>query len=214
MESADDAPIGISHPGLGEDCRIAGLDFEAGVRCYGSEQVYIKILQSYAKHSAAIVGKLKDCREDNLREYAVAVHGLKGSSYGIYAQSIGEQAELLEAAAKSGDFETLTAKNEAFIESMAQLLRELDALLDNARGAEQSRPVKDYPDDELLERMLAAAKLYKITVMEEIMDQIELCEYERGAELVAWMREQLDYLEYDAIAAKLEELTGRIQSAI
>jgi hypothetical protein len=40
--------------------------------------------------------------------------------------------------------------------------------------------------------------------MEEIIAELEGYEYESGGELVSWLREQLDNLEYDAVRERLE----------
>jgi hypothetical protein len=40
--------------------------------------------------------------------------------------------------------------------------------------------------------------------MEELIAQLEGCEYESGGDLVVWLREQMDNLEYDAIRERLE----------
>jgi hypothetical protein len=40
--------------------------------------------------------------------------------------------------------------------------------------------------------------------MEEILDKLEMYHYESGGELVQWLREQMDNLEYDAIRDRLE----------
>ena len=42
--------------------------------------------------------------------------------------------------------------------------------------------------------------------MEEIMDELERYEYEEGGELVAWLREQIDSLEYEAIVCRIDRL--------
>jgi hypothetical protein len=42
--------------------------------------------------------------------------------------------------------------------------------------------------------------------MEGILDEIESYDYESGGELVLWLREQMDNLEYDEICTKLESL--------
>ena len=40
--------------------------------------------------------------------------------------------------------------------------------------------------------------------MEEILRKLEENEYESGGELIIWLREQLDNLEYDVIGERLE----------
>ncbi len=46
--------------------------------------------------------------------------------------------------------------------------------------------------------------------MEEILDKIDMFQYESGGDLVHWLREQMDNLEYDAMEQRLtEELNNK-----
>jgi len=65
--------------------------------------------------------------------------------------------------------------------------------------------VSEKPDPALLEKLTDAAKHYNVKVMDEILEKLESHEYEQGGELVKWLREQVDNLEYEAIYKKLEE---------
>ncbi|MDR3146894.1 MAG: hypothetical protein LBU00_00790, partial [Treponema sp.] len=62
------------------------------------------------------------------------------------------------------------------------------------------------PDTALLEKLLDASKRFKPAVMETIMTELEESEYETGGDLIPWLREQIDNLEYDAVREKLESL--------
>jgi hypothetical protein len=52
--------------------------------------------------------------------------------------------------------------------------------------------------------MLAASKRSMTSEMESILAELERYEYESGGELVEWMRERIDNLEYRAIIERLE----------
>ncbi|MDR1377282.1 MAG: response regulator [Synergistaceae bacterium] len=187
--------------------KVDGIDFEAGVTYYGREDSYLQILRSYLKHTPDLVENLRDVSETTLPEYAITVHGLKGSSYGIRADELGKRAEALELAAKAGDFETVSANNDAFIEEAYRLLSDLGTLLkDNMQEKNTKKPFISSPNKTLLENMLKASKQYDLTVMEAVLSQLEQYEYETNADLIPWLREQLDNLEYDAIRSKLELL--------
>jgi RNase P protein component len=41
--------------------------------------------------------------------------------------------------------------------------------------------------------------------MEEIMKELESCEYRQDADLVVWLREQVENLEYEAIQKRLND---------
>ena len=183
---------------------VAGIDFAQGVERYNGEAAYLDILRSWCRHTPALLERMKNLSRENLPEYSITVHGLKGSSYGIFANDIGKMAQELEGFAKAGDFESVQAGNTDFIAMTESTLAELGALLERAVSGKGIKPKMALPDSTLLSRLLAAAKRYKSTVMEEILEELESFEYESGGELVVWLREQIDNLEYDAICGRLE----------
>jgi len=190
--------------GVLENEPVQGIEFAQGVERYNGEAAYLDILRSWCRHTPALLEKMKSLSRENLPEYSITVHGLKGSSYGIFANEIGKMAQELEGFAKAGDFENVEAKNADFIKMTESVLQELAALLEKASNAKGVKPKMPLPDTTLLSRLLDAAKRYKSTVMEEVLEELESFEYESGGELVAWLREQIDNLEYDAICSRLE----------
>ncbi|MDR2180021.1 MAG: response regulator [Synergistaceae bacterium] len=184
---------------------VEGIDLEAGAEHYGREESYLQILRSYLKHTPDLLENLRNVSAATLAQYAIQVHGLKGSSYGIHANELAKRAEALEFAAKGGDFETVNASNDELIEDAYRLLSDLGALLkDNMQEKPLEKSFVASPDSGLLEKMLRASKQYNLTAMESILSELEQYEYSDEADLVPWLREQLDNLEYDAIRAKLE----------
>jgi hypothetical protein len=156
-------------------------------------------------HSPGQLTSLRDPDEKNLAEYAVTVHGLKGAAYGICAYEAGSRAEALELAAKAGDLETVRAGNGDFLEFMETLITDLSELLRQAETPRADTPKKRLgsPDEALLQKLLEAAAHFKISQMEEVINELELYEYETGGELVTWLKEQMENLEYDAIRERL-----------
>jgi len=183
---------------------VAGVDIAQGVERYNGEAAYLDILRSWCRHTPALLEKMKGLSRENLPEYSITVHGLKGSSYGILANDIGKMAQELEGFGKAGDFESVQAKNADFITMTEATLAELGTLLERANAGKGVKPKKALPDTALLSRLLEAAKRYKSTVMEEILEELESYSYESGGELVVWLRDQIDNLEYDAICSRLE----------
>ncbi|MCL2269844.1 MAG: ATP-binding protein [Treponema sp.] len=188
------------------DKTVAGIDFEQGRERYNGEGIYLDILRSWRRHTPSLLEKMKGLSRETLQEYAVTVHGLKGSSYGIFANEIGKKAEELEGLAKAGNFEGVQAENAGFIKMTESLMSDLDGLLMNADAGKSEKQRMPSPDPALLASFLDAARRYKSTLMEEILDNLESYVYESGGELVAWLREQTDNLEYEAICSRLEEL--------
>jgi len=192
-----------------DDFLVEGVDIPAGRTRY-TEKAYLEVLRSYCLHTPALLEKIKnikdnDLSEEAIKEYTITVHGIKGASFGICADTAAKQAEALENAAKSHDMQFIETNNICFIEEVEKIvgrLKELLTLLMNQAG-EKSR--REKPDPALLERLTDAARHYNVKVMDGILEKLEASEYEQGGELVKWLREQVDNLEYEAIYKKLEE---------
>jgi PAS domain S-box-containing protein len=199
---------GASGGGIWENAELEGLDLKAGLKRYEDEAIYSKILHSYALHTPGMLEKLRSLSREALPEYTITVHGLKGASYGVCAGEVGKDAEELELAAKAGDYEKVSAKNGAFIEKVERTLEALEGLLKKAEGAGAAKQTAAAPDGVLLGKLLEASKRFKPALMEEVMAELEGCEYESGGDLISWLREQIDNLEYDAIREKLESLSA------
>ncbi|MDR0452839.1 MAG: response regulator [Treponema sp.] len=204
-QASGEADAGASG-GVLENADMEGMDFAAGLKRYGTEEIYLRILHSYATHSPALLEKLRNLTRETLPDYAITVHGLKGASYGICANEIGKDAEELEHAAKAGDYEKVNSKNAAFIAKVEASLEKLGKLLRGAAENGNEKKKAAAPDRGVLEKLLDASRRFKPAIMEDLVKELESCEYESGGELIPWLREQLDNLEYDAIKEKLESL--------
>jgi CheY-like chemotaxis protein len=189
-----------------ENAELEGLDFAGGLKRYGTGEVYLRILQSYVTHTQDLLEKLRSLTRETLPDYAITVHGVKGASYGICADAIGKDAEELEFAAKAGDYEKVESKNAAFISKVEDTLERLGELLEAAAkgGGEKQRAAA--PDRALLERLLDAARRFKPAIMEDVMAELEQWDYESEGDLIPWLREQIDNLEYDAVRERLESV--------
>jgi signal transduction histidine kinase/AmiR/NasT family two-component response regulator len=194
----------IEGPGILDDFFVEGVNLIRGRERYNGEAAYLEILRSYSLHTPALLKKLRYLSPDALPEYTVTVHGLKGSSYGICADTIGKKAEELEHAARAGAYKEVLAENGAFIKMVEMLLADLGEVLKKAALGKGEKQKVSTLDAAKLSRLLDAVKRYKSILMEEIMAEIESYEYESGQELVQWLREQMDNLEYDAIRERLE----------
>ncbi|MDR2376436.1 MAG: response regulator [Treponema sp.] len=192
--------------GVLDSVRLEGMDIAAGLKRYGTEEIYLRILQSYLTHTPELLKKLRCLSRETLPHYAITVHGLKGASYGICAEKIGKEAEDLELAAKAGDYEKVQSKNATFILKVETSLKDLGELLKSAAGNSSPKKKTAAPDTSLLEKLLDASKRFKPAIMETTMTELESYEYESGGDLISWLREQIDNLEYDAVREKLESL--------
>jgi CheY-like chemotaxis protein len=184
---------------------IDGIDMQAGVERYSDEEVFEGILKSYMQHTPGLLQKLKTLSPETLKDYAVTVHGLKSASYGIFANAIGKQAEELEALSKAGNYDEVNKRNENFVSDAQKIVDNISNML--MANVKVKNETKDVVDQKILADILEAAKHFKTIELEEAISQIEQFEYikKEDAELVAWLREQADNLEYDAIRERLEQ---------
>jgi PAS domain S-box-containing protein len=189
-----------------EQVKLEGIDFAAGQQYYGTGAVYVRILKSFLTHAPGLLEALRSLTRETLPDYAVTVHGLKGALYGICAGEAGRDAEELEFAAKAGDYEGVESKNPAFIAKVESLLAALGNLPRTGTDAENKKQKAAVPDRALLEKLLDASKRFKSVIMEEVLTELESREYESGGDIVPWLREQIDNLEYETIRKKLESL--------
>ena len=185
---------------LSDSFSIEGVNIQAGKIRY-QEKTYLEVLRAYCKHTPALLEKLRNSK--NEEDYIVTVHGIKGSTYGICADVAAKQAESLEHAARNGDTQFIKANNDFFIESVEKLLKNLEELLAAITKKSGDKPVLPQPDPFLLRELAEASLHYRANVMEDIMDKLESYQYESGDDLVQWLREQMDNLEYNAITERL-----------
>ncbi|MDR2019651.1 MAG: response regulator [Treponema sp.] len=191
-------------PEMPEKVKLKGLDFAEGLKRYGTKEIYERILRSFLTHTPGLLEKLRSPARETLSEYTVTVHGLKGALYGVCAGEAGRDAEELEFAAKAGDYEKVESKNAAFIAKVETFLESLEKLLRPPVDGENKKQKAAVPDRVLLEKLLDASKRFKPAIMEEVLAKLEGCEYESDGDLIPWLREQIDNLEYDTVREKLE----------
>jgi hypothetical protein len=168
------------------------------------------VIGSFTRNMPKLLETLRDVTESTLSEYAVNVHGAKGSCYGICADEAGRMAEALEISAKSGDFARVLAGNETFIAGAGNLIMQLEALLKSANeieeAADSAKSALPSPARPLLNKLLDASRDYDIDTMQSAMDELDQHSYESEGELISWLKEQLANFGCDAISDKLDEM--------
>jgi signal transduction histidine kinase/CheY-like chemotaxis protein/HPt (histidine-containing phosphotransfer) domain-containing protein len=181
--------------------RVKGLDMGKGLERFGGDgKAYMDSLRSYVVHTPALLAAARTL--EPLGDYAITVHGIKGSSYGISAEALGQWAEKLEHAAKAGDLALVRAENDGFIEAAEEFIAELTGFLDILEE-KRCRPRKAVPDPALLEKIRDAAENYDMGELETAMEELEQYSYESDAALTPWLREQIDKSEFEEIQIRL-----------
>jgi len=181
--------------------RVPGVDFAAGLlRFGGDESSYLDILRTFAKTTPAMLDKSESW--ENLKNYMITVHGIKGSCYGICAEKAGQLAEALENAAKIEHIGFISANNDTFLKSTRELVEKIASVL-TAIESQKQKARKDKPDARLLAELINACNRRDMTGVDEIVAELDEFEYETESDLVAWLREQADEMEYGAMAERL-----------
>ncbi|MDR2340249.1 MAG: response regulator [Deltaproteobacteria bacterium] len=197
------------------DITIDGLDIKAGIRRYGKEDKYLKILRSFALHTPKLLDTIKATARSSFKDYAIAVHGLKGSSYGISANLIGDLAARLEGMAKDGRSENFADTHLTLLERTNKLLGDIsDVLLklDQRERQTRSKGRRPAPDKELLQRLLEVSKRGKTSQMEDILSELELYDYDSDPTLVPDLREGMEDFDYPRMCDRLCQILGRPES--
>lgn len=188
---------------------VDGLDFRKGLERFGDDQEsFFEVLRSYVLNTPPLLEKLEAAKESSLPDYAVTVHGIKGSSYSIAAEPVGKFAEALEHAAKAGDSGFVRERHGEFLTLTRQLISQLSESLAKT-GGEPQKTQKKHPDSEVLERLRAACAAYDMDGTNVAMTELERFDYEADADLVSWLRQQVDLMEFRKIEEKIKGQTQR-----
>ncbi|MCL1863238.1 MAG: response regulator [Defluviitaleaceae bacterium] len=183
---------------------VEGINFVNGVERFGGDwEAYHRVLRTFTQNTPLLIDKLENVTLTNIHAYTVAVHGIKGACFGIEANKIATLAYNLEEAAKSENMEFIEKNNKKFIDDTRNLLSQLKAALEllNSSKAKQK---KDAPDPVLMKRLQEACDRHDMNDIDEIIDELDSCEYISGGELVMWLREMADEMNYGTISERLQ----------
>ena len=102
---------------------LEGVDTRTGIKnCAGSVDVYFDILQTYA--ASNLINTLNDYFEkEDLENYEVAVHSIKGASRNIGAHDIADKAYSLERAAKRKDLNYIWDNHQDLMDEYSDMIK-------------------------------------------------------------------------------------------
>jgi CheY-like chemotaxis protein len=182
-----------------------GIDFNIGIKRFeGNEEMYLGVVSSYFSQVPSLLEKIRICTAETLKEdYKIAVHSLKSTSYTIGARSIGSMAEELERAAAAGDLQFVQGHNGALIAALEKLMPALGDLLEEIKNANQ-KPLRPAPEPALLAGVLKACSDYDMEQLDKAMAELEQYRYASQADLVEWLRKEIDKSELENIRERLK----------
>jgi HPt (histidine-containing phosphotransfer) domain-containing protein len=184
---------------------VPGINTEKGLERFGGDlNIYWDVVKSFARNTPPLLNEIRGSTfsAKEINGYAIIVHGIKSSSRSIGAEALGAKAEALEHAAKAGDLDFVRENHSVFIQAADQLLEGINAEISRVE-AENQKPRKTEPATEILEDLVQACREFDIDGVDRAMEELESCEYETGADLVAWLREKVDGMGLKEIAGRL-----------
>jgi hypothetical protein len=182
---------------------INGIDTAKGLARYnGNEAVYVKILRAFAESLRAALGPVRAVNASSLPDYKISIHGAKGACYDIFADALGRMAEALEKAAAAGDFAFISENNPAFLYGAEEMLRGIDNFIAVCNKA-NPKPKKDKPCVQLLLALRTACEEYSLKRADTAMDELEKYEYDTENDLIEWLRQNLDAMNFQEIGDRL-----------
>jgi signal transduction histidine kinase/DNA-binding NarL/FixJ family response regulator len=166
----------------------------------GDESVLTDVLRSYASGTKSVLANMaKFLLLKDMKNYAIAVHGLKGSSFGIMAYETGLLAEQQELAANASDWEAVKAGHVVLVEKVEELINDINTALP-AYGGEKDKPVAGSPNPALLAELRAACRAYDMETVDAVMDKLDSVRYEHGQELINWLKKKVTEMAFEVIA--------------
>ena len=135
-------------------------------------------------------------------EYSTIVHGIKGSSSAIYAEEIAGFAKALENAANDGDYGYIAAHNANLVKTARCLITEINEMITKI-DADNHKPLKSSPDIKTLERLCQACVDYEMGDVDNALDELEAFDYEQDNELIPWLRENVENMNFEEIVERL-----------
>jgi len=184
---------------------IPGLDIEKGIAHFGfSEVTYFKVLESYVHNTRPLLGIISGVNQGNMITYGVTIHGIKGSSHGIFAQGIADSAQALERAANAGNYDFINANNRKFLDDITSLLNDIEETI--AKNKTEIKMTKERLEKEQMSRLLSAVISFDIDEIDDVMASIEAYEYTADDGLVVWLRESVNQGKYKSVKEKLTAL--------
>jgi PAS domain S-box-containing protein len=184
---------------------IPGVNTKKGLSFYGGEiDIYLSLLRSYVSNTSKLLKKLKAVSKETLPDYVISVHGLKGTSAGIGAEIIRENALNMEAISRAGDLDGVLSGNDKLISDTEIIVANIKTWLEQY-DAQNAKPRRKAPDRDVLAQLRQSCENYAMSGIDKAMAELESTDYEEGADLVAWLKEKIEISEITEAAARLAQ---------
>ena len=123
-----------------------GIDTDTGLKyCQNDNEFYRTLLTEYAQGKDEKIENLrKSLEECDWKNYAIHVHSLKSTSKMIGATRLSEAAAKLEAAANSGDGDTILAGHDAMMDGYHKVISAICSVITIEEGPKDEGDIMEF----------------------------------------------------------------------
>ena len=179
---------------------IDGIDLEGGVKKFnGDSNIYLRVLNSFVKNTPSKLLEIDNPTALNLSDYALVVHGIKGSCYGINANFSGDKAAILEKLANENNIAEIQKLNPQFLKTVEKLIDDLKKFITQENSAKPIKTKAAKPDTELLRAILSASQNYDSEEMHKIVGELDKFDYENGNDLISQIKRGTSEFDYETV---------------
>ena len=160
--------------------QIENVDYDKAMTlCGKSEDILLSVIEVYVKSYSQIKERIDSTyAKEDLKNYAIEVHGVKSSSRSIGNDVLGEMAYRLEIEAKDGNIAYVKENHSEFVMKYEQFVGELTEIVDKPKTEEKIEKVK-FSKEEMLSMINECISLYdefETTKAEEVLKKLQCAE--------------------------------------
>ena len=182
------------------------IDVKQGITNSGDQEMYIPVLKVFYDSIASTADGLDELyRSENYSEYTIKVHALKSSARIIGAVALGEEAQKLENAGKSGDAEYIKNHHDAFIKEYRSFYGMISPVFTEEKSGKDVEADEDLMKDVFAELYDAAEKMdtEMLECVFEDMDGYSIPEEHMA--LFNELKKAADMYDYDRVSSLLKQ---------
>ena len=156
------------------------IDYDKAMTlCGKSEDILLSVIEVYVKSYSQIKERIDSTyAKEDLKNYAIEVHGVKSSSRSIGNDVLGEMAYRLEIEAKDGNIAYVKENHSEFVMKYEQFVGELKEIVDKLKSEEKIEKVS-FSKEEMLSMINECLSLYdefETTKAEEVLKKLQCAE--------------------------------------
>lgn len=160
--------------------QIENVDYDKAMTlCGKSEDILLSVIEVYVKSYSQIKERIDSTyAKEDLKNYAIEVHGVKSSSRSIGNDVLGEMAYRLEIEAKDGNIAYVKENHSEFAMKYEQFVGKLKEIVDKLKTEEKIEKVK-FSKEEILSMINECISLYdefETTKAEEVLKKLQCAE--------------------------------------